>query len=145
MHCDDREHKQNVTYFADSEGISSCFFSSNGDIHPDVNYPIYLLLISSKGEVWAVSRYFLPSCFTDAPICMSKQSLRSPSARNEKSSHLQRVTVLLGLIWIWWKYRVPTWIFKGLHFLFHSLPCFSAPSGRYLRSQDWFLLCSLSI
>lgn len=81
MHCDDREHKQNVTYFADSEGISSCFFSSNGDIHPDVNYPIYLLLISSKGEVWAVSRYFLPSCFTDAPICMSKQSLRSPSAR----------------------------------------------------------------
>lgn len=86
MHCDDREHKQNVTYFADSEGISSCFFSSNGDIHPDVNYPIYLLLISSKGEVWAVSRYFLPSCLTDAPICMSKQSLRSPSARNEKSS-----------------------------------------------------------
>lgn len=64
------------------------FFLVSSGIFLEADYSFYQLLISSKGKFWQFQDFSSFPVSQNTPICMSKQTLQSPAARNERSPYL---------------------------------------------------------
>ncbi len=75
-----------MTYFASVKEYPVVPLGS--DVFSEVNYSTYLFVYQQQREVLAFSRFFPFPVSANTPKCLSKQSLWSPAARNERSPKL---------------------------------------------------------
>lgn len=143
----------NMTYFATSKVLPSCFFFSKQWDFPEVNNSIYLLLISSKREILAIPCFLPPFPVSSSNlICMGKQSLHWVLQPTRWNLHFCDALLFFRE---WrvegWKYWAPSWMFKkkkkdSVTFGFYSSPRFQKRQLQMDNIRDHSIhLCGFSL